>query len=49
LDSLINLSGADVERIVRRSIKRMILRNQEFLTVKDIKKSLEREKQRALG
>jgi SpoVK/Ycf46/Vps4 family AAA+-type ATPase len=49
LDSLINLSGADVERIIRRSIKRMILRNQEFLTIKDIKKSLEREKRRALG
>jgi SpoVK/Ycf46/Vps4 family AAA+-type ATPase len=46
LNSFIGLSGADIERVVRRAIKRMILRNQEFLTVKDLKKSLEREKQR---
>ena len=38
-----SLSGADIERIVRRAIKRMILKNQEFLTLKDIKKALERE------
>ncbi|MGJ3246770.1 MAG: AAA family ATPase [Elainellaceae cyanobacterium] len=48
LNSFIGLSGADVERVVRRAVKRMILRNQEFLTTKDIKKSLEREKQRLL-
>jgi len=46
LTSLMGLSGADVERVVRRAIKRMILKNQEFLTIKDLKKSLEREKQR---
>lgn len=38
-----SLSGADIERIVRRAIKRMILKNQEFLTLKDINKALERE------
>lgn len=36
-------SGADVERIVRRAIKRMILRGQEFLTVKDLKQAITRE------
>jgi SpoVK/Ycf46/Vps4 family AAA+-type ATPase len=46
LNSFTALSGADIERVIRRAIKRMILRNQEFLTVKDLKKSLEREKQR---
>ncbi len=39
-------SGADIERIVRRSIKRMILRNQEFLSIKDLKNALNRELQR---
>jgi len=48
LNSFIGLSGADVERVIRRAVKRMILRNQEFLTTKDIKKSLEREKHRLL-
>lgn len=38
-----NLSGADIERVVRRAVKRMILRNQEFLTIKDMKKALDRE------
>ncbi len=37
------LSPADIERIVRRAIKRMILRNQEFLTVKDLSQAKERE------
>jgi SpoVK/Ycf46/Vps4 family AAA+-type ATPase len=46
LSIFLGLSGADIERVVRRSVKRMILRNQEFLTIKDLKKSLEREKQR---
>jgi len=32
-------SGADIERILRRAIKRMILREQEFLTIKDIKQA----------
>lgn len=36
-------SGADVERIVRRAVKRMILRGQEFLTVKDLKQAVTRE------
>lgn len=41
-----NKSGADIERVVRRATKRMILRNQEFLSIKDIKCALKREKQR---
>ncbi|MGE8436138.1 MAG: AAA family ATPase [Pseudomonas palmensis] len=36
-------SGADVERVVRRAVKRMILRNQEFLTVKELRNALVRE------
>lgn len=39
-------SGADIERVVRRAIKRMILRKQEFLTVKDLKQAFEREHHR---
>lgn len=39
-----NCSGADIERIVRRAVKRMILRGQEFLTVKDLKQAASREK-----
>jgi ATP-dependent 26S proteasome regulatory subunit len=37
------LSPADIERIVRRAIKRMILRNQEFLALKDLTLAKERE------
>ncbi len=37
------LSGADIERVIRRAVKRIILKNQEFLTIKDIKKALNRE------
>ncbi len=36
-------SGADIERIVRRAVKRMILRSQEFLTLKDLKQACGRE------
>lgn len=36
-------SGADIERVARRAIKRMILRSQEFLTIKDLKTALSRE------
>lgn len=36
-------SGADIERIVRRAVKRMILRSQEFLTIKDLKQAVVRE------
>jgi SpoVK/Ycf46/Vps4 family AAA+-type ATPase len=36
-------SGADIERIVRRAVKRMLLRSQEFLTVKDLKQAVMRE------
>ena len=32
-------SGADIERIIRRAVKRMILRGQEFLTIKDLKQA----------
>lgn len=37
------LSPADIERIARRAIKRMILRNQEFLGLKDLAQARERE------
>ncbi|MFZ3208355.1 MAG: ATP-binding protein [Geobacteraceae bacterium] len=43
VDLFIGLSPADVERIVRRAVKRMILRNQEFLSVKDLVQAKERE------
>jgi len=36
-------SGADVERVIRRAAKRMILREQEFLTLKELKSALARE------
>lgn len=36
-------SGADVERVVRRAVKRMILRNQEFLTARELRNALVRE------
>lgn len=41
------LSPADIERIVRRAIKHMILRNQEFLAIKDLTQAKEREMRRA--
>jgi SpoVK/Ycf46/Vps4 family AAA+-type ATPase len=37
------MSPADIERVARRAIKRMILRNQEFLTLKDLALAKERE------
>lgn len=37
INCLSGLSGADIERVVRRAIKRIILHNQEFLTLSDIK------------
>jgi SpoVK/Ycf46/Vps4 family AAA+-type ATPase len=36
-------SGSDVERVIRRAAKRMILREQEFLTIKELKNALVRE------
>ncbi|MBX6966954.1 ATP-binding protein [Providencia rettgeri] len=39
-------SGADIERIVRRATKHMILRNQEFLMLKDLKNAMQRENAR---
>lgn len=39
-------SGADIERIIRRSVKRALLRSQEFLTLKDLKQAESRENQR---
>lgn len=36
-------SGADIERVIRRAAKRMILREQEFLTIKELKGALARE------
>ena len=43
LDLFSKRSGADIERVVRRAVKRMILRSQEFLTVKDLKQAASRE------
>jgi SpoVK/Ycf46/Vps4 family AAA+-type ATPase len=43
VDLFKGLSPADVERVVRRAVKRMILRNQEFLSVKDLVQAKERE------
>lgn len=40
LSLLLGKSGADIERIVRRATKHMILRHQEFLTLKDLKTQL---------
>lgn len=36
-------SGADIERIVRRAVKRMILKGQEFLSINDLKSAADRE------
>lgn len=38
-----NYSGADIERVARRAIKKMILRHNEFLTIKDLEYSVSRE------
>jgi SpoVK/Ycf46/Vps4 family AAA+-type ATPase len=43
IESFRGKSGADIERVARRAIKRMILRSQEFLTIKDLKSALNRE------
>lgn len=42
-DLFSDYSGADIERIVRRAIKKMILRQNEFLTIKDLEYSISRE------
>lgn len=36
-------SGSDIERIIRRAVKRMLLRSQEFLTIKDLTQAVARE------
>jgi len=36
-------SGADIERIVRRTVKRTVLRSQEFLSIKDLEQAAYRE------
>jgi SpoVK/Ycf46/Vps4 family AAA+-type ATPase len=46
LDLFRGLSGADIERVVRRAIKRMILKGQEFLSVKDLARAREREREK---
>jgi len=43
LNLFIEKSGADIERIIRRAVKRMVLKGQEFLTTKDLKSALARE------
>tara|TARA_R110002124_G_scaffold276246_1_gene446952 strand:- start:1654 stop:2634 length:981 start_codon:yes stop_codon:yes gene_type:complete len=49
-DSVVKLfescSGADIERIIRRAVKRMILRSQEFLTLKELKIAASKENRR---
>lgn len=37
------VSGANIERVVRRAVKKMVLRGQEFLTVKDLECASRRE------
>ena len=37
-------SGADIERIVRRAVKRMILRNCEFLSLRELMQATQRER-----
>lgn len=46
LSKFLNKSGSDIERVIRRATKRMILRGQEFLTIKDLDNALARERQR---
>jgi len=41
-----NKTGADIERVVRRAIKRMILRRKEFLSVGDLQSAMARENER---
>lgn len=36
IEIFFGLSGADIERVVRRAVKRMILKGQEFLSLKDL-------------
>lgn len=36
-------SGADIERIIRRAVKRMILRNCEFLSLRELSQAAQRE------
>ncbi len=40
------LSGADIERVLRRAIKRMILKGQEFLSIKELVSAREKEVRR---
>ncbi|BCT69562.1 ATP-binding protein [Nitrosospira sp. NRS527] len=37
------VSGADIERVARKAIKRMILKGQEFLSVKDLKNAYDKD------
>jgi len=43
VDLFKGLSPADIERVVRRAVKRMILKGQEFLSIKDLVLAKERE------
>lgn len=43
IEMFCGLSPADIERVVRRAVKRMILKNQEFLGVKDLAQAKLRE------
>lgn len=43
MDMFDGLSGADIERVVRRAVKRMILKGQEFLSLKDLGSALGKE------
>lgn len=39
-------TGADIERVVRRAIKRMVLRRKEFVSVGDLESAMSRENER---
>jgi SpoVK/Ycf46/Vps4 family AAA+-type ATPase len=43
----VDMAHAEVERILRRAIKEMILKNQEFLQVRHINKAMQREQARS--
>jgi hypothetical protein len=43
------MSHADIERVLIRAIKAMVLRNRDFLTLDDVTHALVQEAQRVVG
>lgn len=43
IEIFFGLSGADIERVARRAVKRMILKGQEFLSLKDLTSACNKE------